>query len=55
MGGNYTNDDAQFGKQGSAKYLAGGVNPISNHNVDMYYPPIESRGYWANWDMYFLS
>ena len=45
MGGNYTNDEALYAKQTSAKYMTGGVNPISNHNVDMYYPPIEARGY----------
>jgi hypothetical protein len=29
--------------------MTGGVNPISNHNVDMYYPPLEARGYWEIW------
>jgi hypothetical protein len=29
--------------------MTGGVNPISNHNVDMYYPPIDARGYWKIW------
>ena len=45
MGGNYTSEEPQYAKQSSAKYMTGGVNPISNHNVDMYYPPLEARGY----------
>jgi hypothetical protein len=43
MGGNY--EEQAYAKQSSAKYMTGGVNPISNHNVDMYYPPIDARGY----------
>ena len=47
MGGNY--EEQAYAKQSSAKYMTGGVNPISNHNVDMYYPPIDARGYWKIW------
>ncbi len=46
IGGTYTAEDQQYQKQSSAKYMTGGIrgpNPITNHNVDMYYPPIEAR------------